>query len=69
MLTKGTAVTIMITKVTESEVKVMTEEKKKIITDIVKDLKQLDLISLKICKSNAEVLKARDALETVAKAG
>ena len=47
----------------------MTEEKKKIITDIVKDLKQLDLISLKICKSNAEVLKARDALETVVKAG
>ena len=42
----------------------MSEEKKKIITGIVKNLEQLELPSLNIMKSNAEVLKARDAMET-----
>ena len=47
----------------------MTEEKKRLIKEAVTNLKQLDLISLRIMQSNAEVLKARDALEAVKKAG
>jgi hypothetical protein len=41
----------------------MSEEKKRLITETVKNLEQLDVTSLRIMKSNAEILKARDALE------
>ena len=42
----------------------MSEEKKNMIKQTVENLKHLDEESLKIMKSNSEVLKARDALET-----
>lgn len=41
----------------------MGEEKKRLITETIKNLEQLDVASLRIMKSNAEILKARDALE------
>lgn len=41
----------------------MSEEKKKLFTEIVENLKQMDRESLMIMKSNSEVLKARDALD------
>lgn len=41
----------------------MSEEKKNMIKQTVENLKHLDEESLKIMKSNSEVLKARDALE------
>lgn len=41
----------------------MSEEKKNMIKQTVENLKSLDEESLKIMKSNSEVLKARDALE------
>ena len=48
----------------------MSEEKKRLITETVKNLEQLDITSLRIMKSNAEILKARDALEDeIQKAG
>lgn len=47
----------------------MKEEKKNMIQKIVKNLEKLDETSLMIIKSNAEVLKARDALESVNRAG
>ena len=41
----------------------MSEEKKNMIKQTVENLKHLDEESLKIMKSNSEILKARDALE------
>lgn len=41
----------------------MSEEKKKLFTETVENLKQMDKESLMIMKSNSEVLKARDALD------
>lgn len=41
----------------------MSEEKKKVLTETIENLKKLDFSSLQIMKSNAEVLKARDELE------
>lgn len=41
----------------------MTEEKKRRITAIVQNLKQLDIVSLKLMENNSELLRARDAME------
>ncbi len=42
----------------------MSEEKKKLFIETVENLKYMDRESLMIMKSNSEVLKARDALDT-----
>lgn len=42
----------------------MSEEKKKLFVETVENLKCMDKESLMIMKSNSEVLKARDALDT-----
>ena len=47
----------------------MTEERKRIIREIVKELKQMDLFSLELTKNNTELLRARDAMEAARKAG
>ena len=41
----------------------MTEEKKRRITAIVQNLKQMDIVSLKLLENNSELLSARDAME------
>lgn len=41
----------------------MTEEKKRRITAIVQNLKQMDIVSLKLMENNSELLSARDAME------
>ena len=41
----------------------MSEEKKKMISETVENLKHLDEKSLLIMKSGSELLKARDAIE------
>ena len=39
------------------------EEKKERITAIVQNLKQMDIVSLKLMENNSELLRARDAME------
>lgn len=41
----------------------MSEESKRMIEETVENLKHLDEESLRIMKSNSEILKARDALD------
>ena len=41
----------------------MTKEKKERITAIVQNLKQMDIVSLKLMENNSELLRARDAME------
>lgn len=41
----------------------MTEEKKRRITAIVQNLKQMDIVSLKLMENNSELLRVRDAME------
>ena len=41
----------------------MTKEKKERITAIVQDMKQMTIVSLNLMKNNAELLRARDAME------
>lgn len=41
----------------------MSEDLKKMISETVENLKHLDEESLRIMKSNSEILKARDALD------
>lgn len=41
----------------------MNEEKKRRITAIVQNLKQMDIVSLKLMENNSELLRARDAME------
>lgn len=41
----------------------MTKEKKERITAIVLDMKQMTIVSLNLMKNNAELLRARDAME------
>lgn len=41
----------------------MNEKEKKLIAETVENLKQMDEESLRIMKSNSDVLKARDALD------
>ena len=41
----------------------MTKEKKERITVIVQNLKQMDIVSLKLMENNSELLRARDAME------
>ena len=41
----------------------MTKEKKERITVIVQNLKQMDIVSLKLMENNSELLGARDAME------
>ena len=41
----------------------MSEETKRMISETVENLKHLDEQSLRILKSNSEILKARDALD------
>jgi hypothetical protein len=41
----------------------MTEEKKRRITAIVQNLKQMDIVSLKLMENNSELLSARDAMK------
>lgn len=41
----------------------MNEDKKRDITEIVKNLEQLDPASLRLMKNNAELLLARDAMD------
>ena len=40
----------------------MTKEKKERITAIVQNLKQMDIVSLKLMENNSELLRARDAM-------
>ena len=44
----------------------MTKEKKERITVIVQNLKQMDIVSLKLMENNSELQRARDALEVEA---
>ena len=46
----------------------MSEEKKKLIDEIVENLKHLDKESLLIIKSGAEMLKSRDSMDAVLQA-
>ena len=41
----------------------MTKEKKERITAIVQNLKQMDIVSLKLMENNSELWRARDAME------
>ena len=41
----------------------MTKEKKERITVIVQNLKQMDIVSLKLMENNSELRRARDAME------
>lgn len=41
----------------------MTKEKKERITVIVQNLKQMDIVSLKLMENNSELLRARDTME------
>ena len=41
----------------------MTKEKKERITVIVQNLKQMDIVSLKLMENYSELLRARDAME------
>lgn len=41
----------------------MNEEKKRRITAIVQNLKQMDIVSLKLMENNSELLRVRDAME------
>lgn len=41
----------------------MTKEKKERITAIVQNLKQMDIVSLKLMENNSELLRVRDAME------
>ena len=41
----------------------MTKEKKERITAIVQNLKQMDIVSLKLMENNSELLRDRDAME------
>ena len=41
----------------------MTKEKKERITVIVQNLKQMDIVSLKLMENNSELLRARDAFK------
>lgn len=41
----------------------MNEEKRTLIVEIVKDLRQMDKESLTLMKTGSELLKARDALD------
>lgn len=41
----------------------MSEEQKKLITEVVGNMKHMDKESLLLMKSNAEVLKARDLMD------
>ena len=41
----------------------MTKEKKERITVIVQNLKQMDIVSLKLMENNSELQRARDAME------
>lgn len=41
----------------------MTKEKKERITAIVQNLKQMDIVSLKLMENNSELLRARDEME------
>ena len=41
----------------------MTKEKKERITAIVQNLKQMDIVSLKLMENNSELLRARDVME------
>lgn len=41
----------------------MTKEKKERITAIVQNLKQMDIVSLKLMENNSELLRTRDAME------
>ncbi len=41
----------------------MSEEKRKLIVETVKNLRQMDKESLMLIKSGSELLKARDSLE------
>ena len=45
------------------EVENMSEEQKKLITEVVGNMKHMDKESLLLMKSNAEVLKARDLMD------
>jgi hypothetical protein len=45
------------------ESKTVSDELKRMITETVENLKHLDEESLRIMKSNSEILKARDALD------
>lgn len=48
----------------------MTEEKKRDITKMIKILEQLDPVSYRLMKNNAELLRARDAMDMeIKKAG
>lgn len=42
---------------------VMSEKEKNLIEETVENLKQMDEASLRIMKSNSDILKARDALD------
>lgn len=41
----------------------MTKEKKERITVIVQNLKQMDIVSLKLMENNSELLRARDGMQ------
>lgn len=41
----------------------MSEKEKRLIAETIANLKQMDEASLRIMKSNSEILKARDALD------
>ena len=45
----------------------MTKEKKERITAIVQNLKQMDIVSLKLMENNSELLRARNAMEVEVK--
>lgn len=45
----------------------MNEDKKRDITEIIKNLEQLGPASLRLMKNNAELLLARDAMDTEVK--
>ena len=45
----------------------MTKEKKERIAAIVQNLRQMDIVSLKLMENNSELLRARDAMEVEVK--
>ena len=45
----------------------MTKEKKERITVIVQNLKQMDIVSLKLMENNSELLRAKNAMEVEVK--
>ena len=49
---------------TERQVNEMTEEKKRDLAEMIKILEQLSPASYRLTKNNAELLRARDAMDT-----